>query len=50
MEESLSNAFGGVIQELTQRVSSLSAERDALLVRVEELGGSKGGFLTKSAK
>ena len=47
MEEQLSAAFGEVIKELTMRVSALTSERDSLLVRLEGLGGTKGGFLTK---
>ena len=50
MEEQLSAAFGGVIKELQERVTSLGAERDALLVRQEQASGKKGGLFTAAAK
>ena len=49
MEESLSQAFGGVIADAHARIAKLSDERDTLMVRLEEAThghGRKGGFLS----
>ena len=42
MEEQLSQAFGAVIGEGAQRVAQLTAERDRLLVQLEEASKKKG--------
>lgn len=47
MEEQLSKAFGGVLDDAQERIARLTAERDRLLVSLEELQHKKGGFLTK---
>ena len=44
MEEQLSRAFGGVIAEAHGRVAQLTAERDKLLVQLEEQKKHKGAF------
>ena len=47
MEESLSRAFGGLLQEANTRVDALTVERDRLLVSLEEASVSKRGFFGK---
>jgi len=46
MEEQLSAAFGGLIKDMQARVTGLTAERDRLLMSLNEATGRKGGFLT----
>ena len=45
MEEQLSKAFGGVISDAHARIGQLTAERDRLLVSLEEHTKHKKGFL-----
>ena len=45
MEEQLSRAFGGVISDAHARIGQLTAERDRLLVSLEEHTKHKKGFL-----
>lgn len=37
MEENLAAAFSEVVKDLTSRVSALTAERDQLLISLEEV-------------
>merc|ERR1719198_2107418 len=45
MEENLSKAFSSVLDDAHARITKLTAERDRLLVQLEEAQhGKKGGF------
>ena len=42
-EESLSDAFSGVVRDLQERVNALTAERDKAMIQIERdrLGGKR---------
>jgi DNA repair exonuclease SbcCD ATPase subunit len=44
MEENLSRAFRSVLDDAHSRITLLTAERDRLMVALEEVTGKKGGF------
>ena len=44
MEENLSRAFRSVLDDAHSRITLLTAERDRLMVALEEATGKKGGF------
>lgn len=47
MEENLAAAFSEVVKDLSNRVQSLTLERDRLMVELEAATGRRGGFKAK---